>query len=334
MRPLPKGFAGYAWAPSTAEIARRFGLDARAVLRFDANVPAQPRPTARFESIAGALAEIHTYAHGGYPRLLEAIAAYCDVPTDGIVLGAGADDLILLCARSFAGPGDHVWVAHEPTYPLYRIAARLAGAEVSVDRPAVTFCCRPNNPTGALDELPSARPLVVDEAYWEYAGETAVGLLDDGVVVIRTFSKAFALAGARVGYALASSATAADLRLRQAPLPVSAVSAALALAGLQEPPDVGPVLEERDRVAEELFRLGFEPLESHTNFLFVPVDQPRSFGEVLLSRGVVVRVFPGGIRFNVRNRADDDLLVRALEEARDRLSGMTVHPASGRCGPP
>ena len=69
----------------------------------------------------------------------------------------------------------------------------------------LTFCCRPNNPTGALDPLPTARPLAVDEAYWEYSGdEGAVGLIDDGVIVLRTFSKAFALAGARVGYALAS----------------------------------------------------------------------------------------------------------------------------------
>ena len=67
----------------------------------------------------------------------------------------------------------------------------------------LTFACRPNNPTGALDPLPDARPLVVDEAYFEYSGETALPLLDDGVVVLRTFSKLFALAGARVGYALA-----------------------------------------------------------------------------------------------------------------------------------
>ena len=85
------------------------------------------------------------------------------------MLGAGADDLILLCARAFAGPGDTVAIADDPTYPLFRVAAGLAGAEVGDDDPALTFCCRPNNPTGALDPLPDARPLVVDEAYFEYA---------------------------------------------------------------------------------------------------------------------------------------------------------------------
>src|SRR5207253_5657527 len=134
--------------------------------------------------------------------------------------------------------------ADEPTYPLFRTAAWLAGAEVSGDDPVLTFCCRPNNPTGALDPLPDARPLVVDEAYFEYCNETAGDLIEDGVIVIRTFSKAFALAGTRVGYAVAAADTARELNNRQAPCPVSSLSAALALAALESPPDVTPVVEE------------------------------------------------------------------------------------------
>ena len=86
----------------------------------------------------------------------------------------------------------------------------------------LTFTCRPNSPDGAVRPLPDARPLVVDEAYFEYFGETAIPLIDDGdVIVLRTFSKAFALAGARIGYALASRELAAELNARQAPAPVS-----------------------------------------------------------------------------------------------------------------
>src|SRR4029077_7209530 len=143
------------------------------------------------------LTHVHGYPHGGYPELIEAIAQYAGVDPENIVLGAGADDLILLLARAFAGSGDTVAIANEPTYPLFRVAAWLAGAEIGSERPAVTFCCRPHNPTGALVELPSARPLVVDEAYYEYCRDTAA-LLDADVIVIRTFSKAFSLAGARV----------------------------------------------------------------------------------------------------------------------------------------
>jgi histidinol-phosphate aminotransferase len=164
------------------------------------------------------------YPHGGYPGIARAIADYAGCEPENVVLGAGADDLIMLCARAFAGPGDVVAVADEPTYPVYRLGAWVAGADVGDEDPVVTFCCRPNNPTGALDPLPRARPLVVDEAYFEYCGETAVALIEEGVVVIRTFSKAFALAGARIGYAVADAETARELSHRQASTPVSTLS--------------------------------------------------------------------------------------------------------------
>jgi imidazoleglycerol phosphate dehydratase HisB/histidinol-phosphate/aromatic aminotransferase/cobyric acid decarboxylase-like protein len=268
------------------------------------------------------------YAHGGFPELVDGIARYAGVEPENVVLGAGADDLILLCARTFAGPGDVVAIAEEPTYPLYRIATQLAGAEVGDLDPVVTFSCRPNNPTGELGELPDARPLVVDEAYFEYAGETAVGLVEDGVVVLRTFSKSFGLAGARVGYALADVATAAELNRRQAPQPISGVSATLALAGLADPPDVRWQVEERERWASALRALGLAPLPSATNFLFVPVDEPEAIAATLLRSGIVVRVYPNGLRFSVRDRDDDDLLIDALAHALDRPSPATA--ASGR----
>jgi histidinol-phosphate/aromatic aminotransferase/cobyric acid decarboxylase-like protein/imidazoleglycerol phosphate dehydratase HisB len=328
MRTLPAAFAAYRWAPSTKELALRFDLDPLDIVRFDGNVPAWPAASARPANVASALARVNEYPHGGYPELLRAIADYAGVEPENIVLGAGADDLILLCARAFAGPGDNVAIAEEPTYPLYAIAAGLAGAEVGSDDPVVTFCCRPNNPTGELGPLPDARPLVVDEAYWEYAGDTAAGLIEEGVIVLRTFSKAFGLAGARVGYALADADTAAELNRRQAPLAVSTTSAALALAGLADPPDVTKQVDERNRLASALAALGLDPLPSWTNFLFVPLDEPESVGEALLRRGLVVRVFPDGIRFNVRDREDDDLLLEGLANVLDRPA--PVAPAGAR----
>ncbi len=320
MRALSRDFAEYRWAPSTEELARRVELDPSQIVRFDGNVPAQPSPSARPGAVAAALADVNAYAHGGYPALVAAIASYAGVAPENVVLGAGADDLILLCARAFAGPGDSVAIAEEPTYPLYRIAAQLVGAELGGGEPAVTFSCRPNNPAGGLGELPGERPLVVDEAYFEYAGETAVDLVEEGVVVLRTFSKAFGLAGARVGYALADAETAAELNRRQAPLPVSTLSAALALAALGDPPDVSEQVEERERCARALFALGLEPLPSATNFLFVPATEPEEIGAALLRAGIVVRVFGDGFRFNVRDREDDDLLLDALGSVLDRPS--------------
>jgi imidazoleglycerol-phosphate dehydratase/histidinol-phosphatase len=312
MRALPAAFQGYRWAPSTEWIAQYAELDPVQVIRFDGNVAPVPLPCARPGTIARALAEVNTYPHGGYGPLVPAIARYAGVEPENVVLGAGADDLILLCARSFAGPGDEIAIAEEPTYPMFEIGAWLAGAEVGDAAPALTFTCRPNNPTGDLGELPEARPLAVDEAYFEYAGETAADRLEDGVVVIRTFSKAFGLAGARIGYALAAADVAAELNARQSPAPVSTLSAQLALAALEAPPDLSPVLEERERLASCLRALGLDPLPSLTNFVFCPLEQPEEIGDALLRRGLAVRVFSEGVRITVRDRPDDDVLVGAL----------------------
>jgi imidazoleglycerol-phosphate dehydratase / histidinol-phosphatase len=314
MRSLAEPFTPYAWAPSTAELARRAGLDPVEILRFDGNVPPLPLPSSRPAAVAAELARVNEYPHGGYPHIHEAIAAYAGVEPENVVLGAGADDLILLVARSFAGVGDTVAIPAPPTYPLFALSAQLAGATTNGEEdPALTFCCRPANPTGELVPLPEARPLAVDEAYIEYAGDPgAVGLIDEGVVVIRTFSKAFALAGARIGYALASSDVAAELNARQSPAPVSTLSVALALAALASPPDLAPVIEERERLASELRTLGFEPLPSRANFVYVPADEPRALADTLLSSGCVVRVSADAIRISVRDREDDDVLLAAL----------------------
>ncbi|HEX6664867.1 MAG TPA: aminotransferase class I/II-fold pyridoxal phosphate-dependent enzyme, partial [Gaiellaceae bacterium] len=210
---------------------------------------------------------------------------------------------------------DRVAIANDPTYPMFDIAARVAGADVSDVEPALTICCRPNNPTGELGDLPDARPLLIDEAYYEYSGVSAVDLIDDGVVVLRTFSKAFGLAGARVGYALVGLDVAAELNRRQHPAPLSTLSAALALAGLASPPDVGPILEERERFAAALRALGYQPRPSRANFLYVPVDDPGALADALLRRGLAVRPVRGGIRITIRTEQDDDRLLDSLQSS-------------------
>jgi histidinol-phosphate aminotransferase len=311
LKKLPGEVVSYD-APSTEEIARRTGLPVSEIVRFDGNTSPHLLPSSSAETVTEELARIHTYPHGGYPRLEEAIARYAGVSPENVVLGAGADDLILLVVRAFAAPGDRVAVANDPTYPMYSLAVWVAGAEIGDEQPALTICCRPNNPTGELGELPAARPLLVDEAYFEYSGVTAVDLIEDDVVVIRTFSKAFALAGARVGYAIAGRELAADLRRRQHPGPLSTLSAALALAALESPPDVRPILDERERLAGRLRELGYAPWPSHANFLFVSVDRPKELSDRLLQQGLPVRPVPGGIRITVRNEEDDERLLQAL----------------------
>ncbi len=311
MRLLPGQYASYD-APSTEWIARYAGLPPEDVVRYDGNTSPRPPAYARPEPLLEELARIHTYPHGGYPRIAEAIAAYAGVSPENVVLGAGADDVILLVVRSFAGRGDRVAIANDPTYPLFRIAVFLAGADVGEDDPALTICCRPNNPTGEVGELPGARPLLVDEAYFEYCGVTAADRIEDGVVVVRTFSKSFGLAGARVGYALAGREVAEELNRRQAPAPISTLSVALALAGLEDPPDVRPIVEERERFAGELRRIGLDPWRSEGNFLYVPLEGADEVADRLLRQGLAVRRLPDAMRITVREREDDDRLVAAL----------------------
>ena len=133
-----------------------------------------------------------------------------------------------------------------------------------------------------------------DEAYFEYGGETALHLLgSNDVIVVRTFSKAFGLASARVGYALADLEIAAELNARQQPAPVSTISAALALAGLEAgPPDVSETIAERERLTSELRAIGFEPLPTYTNFVLVPHERAQELYEALLGEAVV-RPSPG-----------------------------------------
>jgi histidinol-phosphate/aromatic aminotransferase/cobyric acid decarboxylase-like protein/imidazoleglycerol phosphate dehydratase HisB len=311
----PQLLETYVWPPGSEEIAQRYRLDPLQVIRFDGNTPASPSPYARPATVARALAQINDYDRGRYPKLREAIAKYQGVELENIVLASGSDDLILLCARTFASRGTIATVPAR-TYAVYRFAAGMADATI-VDDPAtadLTFVCRPNNPTGELPDLPDKGRLVVDEAYAEYAGVSAVDKINDGVIVLRTFSKAFGLAGARVGYAVASRENAEILLARQAPLPISGPSAALALAALANPPDVGPQIEERERMAAELTRMGLKPLKSYTNFLFIPTDKPGALVAALMPQGLVIRQFPDGVRISVRDREDDDLLLRALAE--------------------
>jgi len=321
MRALAPEFRPYEWAATTPEVARLAGIDESQVLRFDQNTPAQPLASTRPATVAGALARVNGYPGGGYAPLRRAIADYAGVDPDNVVLGAGADDLILLCARAYAGPGDRIAVPAAPTYPLYRIAAELAGAEVDGPPSVLTFACRPNNPTGSLDPLPGARPLIVDEAYFEYCGETALELTPaEDVVVLRTFSKLFGLAGARIGYGVARRDIADELNARQAPAPVSSLAVDLAIAALASRPDPRPEIEERERLASAFRALGLAPLESHTNFLYVPVEDGLALGDALIRQGLVVRAYPEAIRASVRDAADDDLLVEALARVLDRPS--------------
>ena len=310
----PVALVAYQWPPSNEVIAQRVGLDPRSILRFDGNVAATPPASARPAALARALADVNEYDRSRYLSLREAIAAHHEVGVDQVALGAGSDEFIVLLARIFAEGGTLATVPAF-SYSMYGFAAAMANATV-IDDPQeadVVFVCRPNNPTGELPLIPEvAGQLIIDEAYADYAGVDALDRIDGGAIILRTFSKAYGLAGARVGYALATPELTEIITSRQAPLSVSSLSASLALTALATPLDVSAQVAERERLAGELRTLGLAPVPSYTNFLFIPMEEPESLVDRLMTHGVVVRAYEGGLRISVKDELDDDILLDAL----------------------
>jgi len=333
----------YEWEPPSASIARQAGVPEDQVVRFDTNT--FPWPGARLDRLPPQ--PLNEYPDTSYATLTEAIAQYADVPTDRITVGAGADEILDLIAKAYIEASARV-VISRPTYPMFRILTEMSGGSIDevmaidlrLDRAAflerarharLTWLCNPNNPTGELlpgdfvEEVASATDgvLVVDEAYFETSGVTALPLIDriPNVVVVRSLSKGFGLAGVRVGYALAGAAISEALRRVRPPGSISVVSAALGAQalgdgdGLQE--RVRQIKDERTRLHRALLALDLEVRDSAANFLLVRTG--RSAAPTLLQRGLVVRTFPTTsplaqyIRVTVRRPEENDRLVAALQ---------------------
>jgi len=330
---LAGGFRAYAWSPSSEEVAVRHGLRPEQVLRFDQNTP--PVPGVPQVPLAESFARLQEYPDGTYAELREAAASYCGVAPGQIVVGAGADELILLCARTFLEPGRTAALA-EPTYALYRVATELAGATVDEEPAgaALIWVCNPNNPTGELRaareiaDLARANPnaaVVVDEAYFEYAGITSVPFVEElpNLIVLRTLSKAFGLASLRVGYAVAAPETASELERRRPPASVSAPAARIAAAALREPRlDIEQTMAERARVRKALAAAGHDAPAGHGNFVFV---RDPSLGPLLEAQGLVVRETGGGIRITLRRPRENDVLLAVLGAAAPPAPGRDAH---------
>jgi histidinol-phosphate aminotransferase len=327
-RPLPDGFRPYRWAETAADVARRSGLDPAGVIRFDANVP--PLPGVPPIPIGESFARLNEYPPGGYRDLHEAAAAYVGADPDQIVLGAGSDSLIHLVARTYLAPGRLSAVVDAPTYTLYEIASGIEGASCSacslddVPEADVVWICNPHNPSGKtyeksqIADLARQRPgsvVVVDEAYFEYGGESVVGLVSEipNLVALRTLSKAFGFAALRVGYAVCSREVAAELRKRSEPAPVTAPSARIGAAALRNPRlDVESTVVERERVRSALVTTGYDCPPSAGNFLLLRVEDADALADELESQGLVLRRYPSGLRFTIRLPAENDRLLAAL----------------------
>ncbi len=269
----------------------------------------------------GAMAAVTRYPDAYAAPLKEALAAYAGVAPEYVATGCGSDDVLDSAIRAFGRPGDRF--AHlEPTFPMAPRFARLNGLEpyaaplgrdgafdpdaLLARDPAIVYLCSPNNPTGArLDPGAIARVIarapgvvIVDEAYAEFSGEDWISAAPHrpNLLVTRTLSKAFGLAGLRVGYACGAGTLLRDVELSRGPFKVTATAERAATAAVRH--DVAWVraraaeaVAMRERLAAGLGALGLAPLPSAANFVLVPVPGAPRVAALMREAGVAVRPF-------------------------------------------
>ena len=322
--------------------------------RLNTNECPVPLPRGFSDDLAAAVRELplNRYPDGQMLALREALAHRTGHAVEGVWTANGSNEILAQLLMAYGGAGRRA-ALFEPTYLLHRRLCWLTQTEI-VDRRMdppfeigdadvawaagsgadVSFVCSPNNPTGNIQPLGAIRSLavatdglvIVDEAYVEFGGETALPLVAEhpNVAVVRTFSKAFALAGARIGYALASPEVVEDLQRVRLPYHLSALTQAAGLTALRHEDEAAAGLDairiERDRIVRALSEIeGATVFPSQANFvLFQPPGDAKELWQGLLDRGVVVRdltdVVPNGLRVTAGTTHEIDLFLKALEE--------------------
>lgn len=285
-------------------------------------------------------------------ELRKAIASYIGVAPDEVMVGCGSDDVMSCAFRALADPPAKVAIM-DPTFLMARVFAITnshvvtqvalkddydadASALVASD-PQIVYLCSPNNPTGTLVSdsaisavLDNSRAVVLlDEAYGEFAGTNVAARAPstDRLLVFRTFSKAFGLAGMRIGYAVGARALIAELEKARGPFALTTLSERAALAALTHDlpwinSAVQRVVSSRDQFVSALRAAGYSPLTSHANFVLIPTRDSTAAMRALRSHSIQVRHFHGlgaigdALRISV---ADWPVMQRVLEVLQENV---------------
>jgi len=316
--------------------------------------PLGPSPKA-LEAMHKALSESHRYPDGGTCVLRERLAKLRGVHEDEIFVGLGSSEIIDLTSRLMLGPG-LTGSTSEGSYAPFSTAIRASGANLKLVRQKdytfdlrgmaeaitpttrVIYVANPNNPTGTaigkaeleefLHTVPESVLIVVDEAYIHYAVRKDMPKTEDlypkhkNLLVLRTFSKVFGLAGIRIGYAVGTPGLVAAMNKLRTPFNTSGVAQAAALAAMDDREHVDRCIatnaRERTRLSEGLAALGLRPVPSETNFIFMDVGpEAKQICDELLRAGVIVRPlgwmgFPEAMRISVGTAEENDKCLRAL----------------------
>lgn len=360
MRSLVRAFKPYTAGLSIDEIRDKYGL-ARVIKMASNENPLGTSPLVRrvLENRAGLA---FRYPQAGNPRLVKALAAYHGVSPSRIVVGNGSDEVIDLLFRVCAEPGVNNAVAFRPCFGIYTTQAALCGVELRQadvnpdfsfpwdrllelvdDQTSLVFVTTPDNPSGytasaaELERLARALPegclLVVDEAYMDFTDdESAHSLLPrldefPNLIVSRTFSKSFGMAGLRLGYAIMPEELADHMWRVRLPFSVNLMAEEAGIAALEDTAfhdeTLRVVREGRGYLAGELERLGCRVYPSQSNFLMfeVPAGAPDAAGlfEGLLRRGFILRPLtsyglPRHLRVSVGTAEENTLLINAMRE--------------------
>jgi histidinol-phosphate aminotransferase len=348
-------FAGYSAAKSPETLAGKTEVSVENIIKLDAN----ENPYGCSPRVSQALAtstNLSIYPDSGQEELRKLLERYTGINARYIVAGSGSDELIDLILRLFVEPGDEV-INCVPTFDMYRFGTRLCGGtlvEVPRDenfavrvkeitaainkKTKIVFLANPNNPTGTriprediIEILGSGVPVVIDEAYYEFSGQTVAPLVSqyENLMVLRTFSKWAGLAGLRVGYGIFPEEIADYLLTIKPPYNVN-MAALVAVKESLEDIDyllnkVRSIISERERLFSKLKQFTWlRPLPSEANFVFCEVlsGEARALQQKLQDKGILVRYFDqpqlqNGIRISAGKPDDTDILIKTLHEIED-----------------
>ena len=307
-----------------------------------------PSPKAK-EAIQANVDELCYYPETGSPLLKAEISKALDVSPSRILFGAGLDEVILMISRAVLTPGDKI-VTSEMTFGQYYHNAIVESANVvqvplqdghfdldsilaQIDNETkLVWLCNPNNPTGTyfthealthfLQNVPSHVPVILDEAYVEFVTANdfpdALALQKEfpNAFILRTFSKAYGLAGLRVGYVIASEEAIEQWNIIRPPFNVGRLSEYAALAAFKDQAYLQSIQERNAQEREKFFELAqskyFYP--SQTNFIFVKTDKPHQLYEALLNVGCITREFPNGVRITIGFPEQNDKMREVLQQ--------------------
>ncbi|OMF19269.1 histidinol-phosphate transaminase [Paenibacillus sp. FSL H8-0548] len=338
------------------EVQEELGLERVIKLASNEN-PLGPSPKA-LEAIQGVLTDLHRYPDAQTIGLKRKIAEHYDLSSNQVIVTNGGDELITLVSEAFLDAGDEI-IIPGPTFSEYEFGAQIMGARaVTVqlkenfdydlasilsavtDRTKIVYLCSPNNPTGTilskivlkqlLDALPKRVLVMLDAAYSHFV---SVEDYSDGMefvragyplLVLKTFSKIYGLAGIRVGFGAASEQIIQNILQVKEPFNVNALAQAAAAAAIDDIDHISRsqalVKEERERLYEAFRQLSIEYTVSMSNFVLVKLgERAEAIYEQLMARGIIVRhagiwSLPAYIRISIGTAEENDILVSVLKE--------------------